>query len=259
MAILELVDTIVADPMDELQDREDDLKLMLGNIHQRLKPVVKYLDSLGLNRRLVGLQWDQGDPSLAYFGRRVAATGRFVAFTEPSLDCVHCYVLMTLHLLDAGEHRSAYNIIGLALRIAQTLNLHHRLPDSLLNVHIAGRVWWSVIQLNFRCARLLGRPVGVQLAETTCPISLANEFPYYTRTLTLAKATLALTEALSRHPSYHREDHTAQIESRTSALSAEIHILLEWRDQQTRPTIRRPLRVDYKEGYEWIHCDEVIG
>ncbi|OTA95642.1 hypothetical protein M434DRAFT_197061 [Hypoxylon sp. CO27-5] len=125
MAILELVDTIVADAMDERQDREDDLKLMLGNIHQRLKPLVKYLDSLGLNRRLVGLQWDQGDLSLAYFGRCVAATGRFVAFTEPSLDCVQCYVLMTLYLLDAGEHRSAYNIIGLALRIAQTLNLHH--------------------------------------------------------------------------------------------------------------------------------------
>ncbi|KAI1407229.1 hypothetical protein F5Y13DRAFT_195576 [Hypoxylon sp. FL1857] len=214
---------------------------------------LKYMDSSGLNRRLLGLRWDQGDPSLAYFGRCVAATGRLAAFAEPSLDCVQCYVLMTLYLLDAGEHQSAYNMIGLALRIAQALNLHHGLPGSDPGVQLAGRVWWTIIQLNFRCARLLGRPVGVQLAETTCPIPLTDEFTYHTRTLTLTRATLAVTEALSRHPSCPHDDHAAQAEPRASALSAEVRILLEWRDQELRPIIRRPLHVDNKEAFEWFH------
>ncbi|KAL7622414.1 hypothetical protein AAE478_007919 [Parahypoxylon ruwenzoriense] len=211
-----------------------------------------FLDSSGLNRRLLGLHWEQGDPSLAYFRRCMAATSQYAAFAEPTLDRLQCYVLMTLYLLDAGEHQPAYNMIGLALRIAHALNIHHSLPDADPNVHLACRIWWTILHLNFQCARLLGRPVGVQLAETTCPLPPGDEFTYHTRSVGLTKATLAVTETLSRHPNRPHEDRIAQVESRAAVLSAEIYRLREWRDQQLRPAIQRPLHVDNREARDWI-------
>ncbi|KAI2610580.1 hypothetical protein GGR54DRAFT_651731 [Hypoxylon sp. NC1633] len=213
------------------------------------------LDNAGLNRRLVGLMhWDQGDPSLAYFRRCVTATSQYAAFAEPSLDRLQCYVLMTLYLLNVGEHQPAYNMIGLALRIAQALNLHHGLPEADPDANLGRRVWWTILHLNFRCARLLGRPVGVQLAETTCPLPPTTEFTYHTRVVSLTKATLAVTEALSRHTTLPHEDRITQVESRASLLSAEVYRIWEWRDQQLRQAIRRPLHIDNKGGaYDWIY------
>lgn len=214
---------------------------------------LKYLDSSGLNRRLIGLRLEQGDPSLTYFRRCMAATSQYAAFAEPSLDRLQCYVLMTLYLLDAGEHQPAYNMIGLALRIAQALNIHRGLPDSDPDAGITHRVWWTILHLNFRCARLIGRPVGLQLTEATCPLPPANDFfAYHTRAVSLTGDTLAVIEALSRHPSCSHEDRTLQAELRASALSSEVYRLKEWKNQQLRPAIRRPLHVDDRGTHDWI-------
>ncbi|KAI0377721.1 fungal-specific transcription factor domain-containing protein [Hypomontagnella monticulosa] len=215
---------------------------------------LSYLDKSGLNRRLLGLHYEQGDASLAYFKRCLAATGQsYAMFAEPSLTHLQCYVLMTLYLLDAGEHQPAYNMIGLALRISQTLNLHHGLPDSDPNTHLARRVWWTIVHLNFRCARLLGHPIGVQLAETTCTLPLADEFTHHSRVVTLTRVTLAVTEALSRHPSNINGDRTVQIKARASALAEEVHQLQEWCNQQLRPALQRPLQLDSRGAQDWIH------
>ncbi|KAI8957432.1 hypothetical protein F5Y11DRAFT_88832 [Daldinia sp. FL1419] len=217
---------------------------------------LNYLNNSGLNRRLLCLRFEQGDPSRGYFKRCLAATSQYAAFAEPSIECLQCYVLMTLYLLDVGEHQPAYNMIGLALRIAQALNLHHGLPDSDPNVNLAQRIWWTIIHLNFRCARLLGRPVGLQLADTTCLLPPIDEFPCHTRAISLTRVTLAVTEAITRHSGLLNEDRTAQAVSRASALSAEVYRLHEWRDQQLRPALGRPLHVDSKwdekESYSWI-------
>ncbi|KAI0844483.1 fungal-specific transcription factor domain-containing protein [Daldinia vernicosa] len=217
---------------------------------------LNYLNNSGLSRRLLSLRFEKGGPSLAYFKRCLAATSQYAVFAEPSLECLQCYVLMILYLLDAGEHQPAYNMIGLALRIAQALDLHHGLPDSDPNAYLARRIWWTIIHLNFRCARLLGRPGGVQLADTTCPLPPTDEFTYHTRAIALTRATLAVTEALSRHPNLPNEDRLAQVVSRASALSTEVYRLHEWRDQQLRPALGRPLHVDSKwdskETYSWI-------
>ncbi|KAI0898950.1 fungal-specific transcription factor domain-containing protein [Annulohypoxylon nitens] len=213
---------------------------------------LKYLDSSGLNRRLLGFRWGQGELSLAYFRRCVAAAGRLAAFAEPCLDCLQCYVLMTLYLLDAGEHQSAYNMIGFALRIAQGLDFHRGLPNSDQNVRIAQRIWWTILQLNFRCARLLGRPIGIQLTEITCPLPQYDGFIYHTQTLSLTKLALQVTEALSRHLNHTYEDRIAQIQSCASALSTEVHQLLDWRDQQLIPFLGRPLLINNRGVYERI-------
>ncbi|KAI2469634.1 fungal-specific transcription factor domain-containing protein [Annulohypoxylon bovei var. microspora] len=243
----------VVELFEPLWDPDDCEKQSVPLIDGITALCLKYLDSSGLNHRLLGLRWEQGDPSLAYFRRCVAAAGRLAAFAEPCLDCLQCYVLMTLYLLDAGEHQSAYNMVGLALRISQALNLHHGLPDSDPNTHIARRIWWTILQLNFRCARLLGRPVGVQLTEITCQLPPSNEFTYHTQALALTKTILAVTEALSQRPSHAHGDRIAQIRSRASALSSEVRQLLNWRDQQLLPIIGRPLHVDNREACEWIY------
>lgn len=215
---------------------------------------LSYLDKSGLNHRLLGLGYDQPDASLAYFRRCLAATSQASAiFAEPSLIHLQCYVLMTLYLLDAGEHQPAYNMIGLALRVAQTLKLHSGLPDSDRNAQVARRVWWTILHLNFRCARLLGHPVGVRLAETPCSLPLPDEFIYHTRAVTLTRVTLAVTEALSRHPSCPDGDRITQLRARASVLAEEVHPLQEWRDQQLRPALQRPLHVDNRGTHEWLH------
>ncbi|OTB09801.1 hypothetical protein K445DRAFT_323631 [Daldinia sp. EC12] len=217
---------------------------------------LNYLNNSGLNRRLLSLRFEKEDPSLAYFKRCLGDTSQYAVFAEPSLDCLQCYVLMTFYLLDVGEHQPAYNMIGLAMRIAQTLNLHNGLSETDPDVYLAQRLWWSIIHLNFRCARLLGRPVGVQLADTACPLPSIDEFPYHARAIALTRAALDVTEALAKHPSLQEDDRTAQLVSRASALSAEVYRLHEWRDHQLRPALGHPLHVDNKwdskEAYSWI-------
>ncbi|KAI1387800.1 uncharacterized protein F4822DRAFT_407602 [Hypoxylon trugodes] len=213
---------------------------------------LNFLDNSGLNQRLLGLRREQEDPSLAYFRRCVAATNQYTAFAEPTLNCLQCYILMTMYLLNAGEHQPAYNMIGLALRIAQALNLHHGVHDSDTDVNLAHRIWWTIVHLNYRCARLLGRPIGVQLAETSCPLPSTVGFAYHTRAISLTKASLSIAEALSRHPTQPNEDRATQVKSRASALSAEVHWLQEWRDEQLCPAIKRPLHVDDRGPHEWI-------
>ncbi|KAI1082599.1 fungal-specific transcription factor domain-containing protein [Whalleya microplaca] len=212
---------------------------------------LRHLHGLGLNRRLLGLYWEQ-DPSLAFFQRCLAASSQYIAFAEPSLDLVQCYVLMTLYLLDAGQHQPAYSIAGLALRFAHVLKLHQGLPDTDPNFLLACRIWWTVVHLDFRCSRLLGRPVGVQLAEITCSLPDTDGFTYHARAAILTKTTLTVMENLSRHLTNPHEDRIVQVESRASALSAEVYRLWEWRDRHLRPAIRRPLHVDSKGSHDWI-------
>jgi hypothetical protein len=233
-----------------------------GGVEQRDAPLIDgilalallRLYSAGLNRRLLGLNSGHGDCSLAYFRRCHASTSQLDAFAQPSLRHVRCYILMTLYMLDAGEHQGAYNMIGLAVRAAYTLNLHQGLPGTDPEAPLAHRVWWTVVHLDFRCARLLGRPVGVQLADMTCILPPLDEFPYHSQSVRLTRTALDVIDACSRHPVRSGKDRIAHVESRAAALSTEVVQLRGWRDHHLRPTIRRPLHVECKRTLDWIHA-----
>ncbi|KAI0436299.1 fungal-specific transcription factor domain-containing protein [Xylaria telfairii] len=211
------------------------------------------LHSAGLNRRLLGLHSEHGDCSLAYFRRCYASTSQFDAFALPSLKHVRCYILMALYMLDVGEYQGAYNIIGLATRAAHTLNLHHGLPETDPDAPSARRVWWTIVHLDFRCARLLGRPIGVQLADTSCELPSIDEPVYHSKSVRLTYNALAVIDACSRHPLRTGTDRFADIESRAALLSSKLTQLREWRDKELRSSIRRPLHVERKRTPDWIH------
>lgn len=186
-----------------------------------------HLERSGLKRRLLGFDRNHENISLTYFQRCLVASSEY-AFAEPSMDHVQCYVLMTLYLLDAGQHRPAYNMIGQAVRIAHLLDLHRGLPDTEPDAYLVRRVWWTVTHLDFRCSRLLGRPVAVQLANVTCPLPTTSEFIYHTRAISLTRATQATTEALFRYPNRSHRNRIEEIESRARDLSAEVYRVLDW-------------------------------
>ncbi|KAI0124766.1 fungal-specific transcription factor domain-containing protein [Xylariales sp. AK1849] len=210
-----------------------------------------HLERSGLKRRLLGFDRSHENLSLTYFQRCLVASSEY-AFAEPSIDHVQCYVLMTLYLLDAGQHRPAYNIIGQAVRIAHLLDLHRGLPDTEPNAHLARRVWWTVTHLDFRCSRLLGRPVAVQLANVTCPLPAPGEFVYHTRAISLSRATQATMEALFQYPSRSHRNRIEEIESRACDLSAEVYRVLDWCRDQLRPALNRGLHLDHMAEHDSI-------
>ncbi|KAI8945454.1 fungal-specific transcription factor domain-containing protein [Xylaria longipes] len=211
------------------------------------------LHSAGLNRRLLGLHSEHGDCSLAYFRRCYASTSQFDAFAQPSLKHVRCYILMALYMLDVGEYQGAYNMIGLAMRAAHTLNLHHGLPETDPDAPMARRVWWTTVHLDFRCARLLGRPIGVQLADINCELPTLDESVYHSQSIWLTWNALAVIDACSRHSPRTGADRFADVESRAALLSTKLTQLREWRDKELRSMIRRPLHVEHKRTPDWIH------
>ncbi|KAI1421486.1 hypothetical protein F5Y12DRAFT_700806 [Xylaria sp. FL1777] len=212
------------------------------------------LHSAGLNRRLLGLHLGHGDCSLAYLRRCYALTTRFDAFAKPSLKHVRCYILMALYLLDVGEYQGAYNMIGLATRAGHILNLHHGLPDADPDAPSAYRVWWTIVHLDFRCARLLGRPVGIRPADISCALPPLDAFVYHSQSVRLTWIALAVIDACSRHRLPSNDDRFADIESHATLLSTKLAQLREWRDQELRSIIQRPLHVEHKRSADWMHA-----
>ncbi|TRX91495.1 hypothetical protein FHL15_007719 [Xylaria flabelliformis] len=212
------------------------------------------LHSAGLHRRLLGLHSEHGDCSLAYFRRCYASTSQFDAFAQPSLKHVRCYILMALYMLDVGEYQGAYNMIGLAMRAAHTLNLHHGLPETDPDAPLAHRIWWTIVHLDFRCARLLGRPIGVQLGDINCALPALDEFTYHSQSIRLTWNALAVIDACSRHSPRTGTDRFADVESRAALLSTKLTQLREWREKELRPMIRRPLHVEHRRTPDWIHA-----
>ncbi|KAI1111028.1 fungal-specific transcription factor domain-containing protein [Nemania sp. NC0429] len=207
----------------------------------------------GLNRRLLGLPSEHGDCSLAYFRRCYASTSQLNAFAEPSLDHIQCYILMALYMLDVGEYQGAYNMTGLAVRAAHTLNLHHGLSEADPDASLACRVWWTAVHLDFRCARLLGRPIGMQLADISCALPSLDEYVYHGQSIRLTWAVLSIIDACSHRPSPRDTNAMLDVESRAALLTTKLSKLGEWRDQELRPSIRRPLHVEHKRAPGWIN------
>ncbi|KAF9888567.1 hypothetical protein FE257_008499 [Aspergillus nanangensis] len=207
----------------------------------------------GLNERLIGLRWEQfsqGSHSsrvgMPYFNRCLAATTRYIAFARPSLMVLQCYCIMTLYLLDAGQHRAAHNMIGLAVRSAQSLDLHHDPHNSMKEVdadHLR-RIWWTLIHLDFRCSRHFGKSMTVAAPDTTCiPPHVVTEnitnpdcLYYHDQSLKLTAISLQVIQSLSDPMP---EGGGRRIESRAKRLTDERYRLCEWKTSlEQQPCLR---------------------
>ncbi|KAJ5760823.1 hypothetical protein N7520_007979 [Penicillium odoratum] len=199
---------------------------------------MQYIFHSGLHTRLLGLQWKQFEAGkrsrvigMPYFQRCLAYCTQYAIFATPSLMTLKCFCIMTLFLLDTGQHHTAYSLIGMAVRFARFLNLDRVDPGSgeIENLQI----WWTLIHLDVRCSRYSGKPVSeiFSIAASTPyrpPDSVVNEksSPYYIHCLRLTCATLAVIKALT----YRSSPEEADIETRARVLSEQLLPIQEWKE-----------------------------
>jgi hypothetical protein len=180
--------------------------------------------------------------SVNCFQRAFACSGSFAVYAHPSLSSVQSHIMIALFLLDAGEHQAAYNLLGLAIRIAQSLQLHHE-PSSEIPTQEADlrrRVWWTLLHLDFQCSRYLGVEMTVKPRDTSCtipspPSTDPDAFHFHSSLLQLTRIAMAVTEALAKRQNELDEDDSAQsIEAYAEYLSQEVVHFHQWRDDILR-------------------------
>ncbi|KAJ5112795.1 hypothetical protein N7532_000840 [Penicillium argentinense] len=196
-----------------------------------------------LHTRLTGLNWPQFHQRKAmvgipYFQRCLSAVTQFATFASPTISVMQCYCYLSLYLLDAGQHQAAYNMVGLALRITQSLN-YMDARTGYSQCQLFRRIWWTLIHLDFRCSRHVGKPVNIHaenlmsLLPTREPrdISHPDGVLYHTETLRLTAAALVTNEAMDRHSFLPGgAEKTTDIEARSQCLSDHLFHLNKWRE-----------------------------
>ncbi|KAJ5736339.1 uncharacterized protein N7483_001464 [Penicillium malachiteum] len=178
----------------------------------------------------------------SYFQKALAANSHYLLYAEPALSDIQRHILMALFLLNSGEVLAAYNITGAAIRLAQSLDLQKppapQVPAT--EAKVRSRVWWTLVHLDFRCSRYLGKPMVVSLRDTT--IDLPNDDPstdpafselgFYVATITLTVVGKKVAESLANiHDTINVNDSTPQVELSAEYLTHEISRLFEWKDR----------------------------
>lgn len=197
-----------------------------------------------LHTRLVGLNWPQfqrSDPEIgmSYFRRSLSAVTQVATFAGPSVSAMQCYCYLISYLLDAGQHQAAYNMVGLALRISQSLNYMDARTGGYRECQLFRRIWWTLIHLDFRCSRHVGKPVTTQVEELLCmrprrepqDIYISNGLLYHTESIRLTAAALLVNAAMDR---FSQAARSPDIEARAQNLSDHIVYLQKWRNEMPK-------------------------
>jgi hypothetical protein len=98
-----------------------------------------------------------------------------------TIEVVQTLVLLGSYYVFHGEPELAWPLCGCALRIAQALNLHRKLPqkgpvDLGLKPSIAARkrCWWAVYDIEIFCSMLYGFPLSI--TDTDCDVDPLDPF-----------------------------------------------------------------------------------
>ncbi|KAJ5931085.1 hypothetical protein N7466_006578 [Penicillium verhagenii] len=204
---------------------------------------------------------------VSYFQKALAANSHYLLYAEPSVSDVQRHILMALFLLNSGEVLAAYNIIGAAVRLAQSLDLH-KLPTPPVmakEADIWGRVWWMLVHLDFRCSRYLGKPMAVSLRDTALPLpnyhpsvdQKTSELVFHSATITLTVVGKGVAESLAaRHDKINGNNFVPQIELSAEHLTHEIGPLFEWRDLIVKVDPFKNLMLDGSVNHPQTHPAE---
>ncbi|KAJ5096723.1 hypothetical protein N7456_007444 [Penicillium angulare] len=202
--------------------------------------------SSGLYTRLVGLNWSQFHKKdtlvgMPYFQRSLSAISQFTILEHPTISAMQCYCYLALYLLDTGHHQAAYNIVGLGLRISQSLNYMDERHGGYRECQLFRRVWWTLIHLDFRCSRHLGKPVSTNIDELIHllpsrepeDVNLSNGMLYHTESVRLTAAALKVNESMDRENSLFPKNTAGprHFEARAVALSGSLYNLQNWRNE----------------------------
>ncbi|KAL5334227.1 hypothetical protein BJX70DRAFT_378729 [Aspergillus crustosus] len=205
---------------------------------------LQYIYHTGLHTRIVGLDWpqfqrQQSNVGMPYFQRCLTAVTQLSTFAGPSITVMQCYCYLTLYLLDSGHHQAAYNMVGLTLRISQSLNyLDARYRGQQVCLHFR-RIWWTLIHLDFRCSRHVGKPVTIDIDDLMSlrpnrephDMHLSNGLLYHTESIRLTAAALAVNEAMGHLSLLDGAVGPIQIEARANKLPDSLYHLQQWRDE----------------------------
>ncbi|OKO95201.1 hypothetical protein PENSUB_11280 [Penicillium subrubescens] len=179
---------------------------------------------------------------VASFQKALAANNHYLLYAEPSLRDIQRHILMALFLLNSGEFLAAYNITGVAIRLAQSLSLQ-RPPEphvSIQEAEIRGRIWWMLVHLDFHCSRYLGKPMIACLRETTVALpnptsgsELSSSEPaFYSASILLTVEAKKTAESMAvRQDAMCGNDRGRTLELCAEYLSQEITRVYQWRDQ----------------------------
>ncbi|KAJ5861517.1 uncharacterized protein N7529_008827 [Penicillium soppii] len=221
---------------------------------------MQYVYYSGLHSRILGLELHQFQQNthgsmigLPYFQRCLRAVTQYSNFSQPSVLTLQCYCFMILYLLDAGQHAAAYNMIGLAIRIAQSLKSSANTGDRPQNLRLA---WWMLVILDFRCSRYLGKPVSIRLQDLPCPPQaresedlLGSENAlYHIESIRLTAAVLAVLDKTDCYPiNFVSNNHTAGTEAHAHALSHALHHLRQWKLELHNLKSLRHIKLDVED------------
>ncbi|KAL3488957.1 hypothetical protein BJX62DRAFT_239541 [Aspergillus germanicus] len=205
---------------------------------------LQYIYNSSLHTRLAGLNWPQFQQwkskiGLPYFQRALSAVTQLATFARPSIPVMQCYCYLTLYLLDAGQYQAAYIMVGLGLRIAQSLNYMDVRNGRYKECRLFRHVWWTLIHLEFRCARHVGKPVtsradglmGLNPSREELDTDFASGLAYHVEAIRLTAAARAVNEAMDRHPLLNGIPGRAVVEARAEALSQHLGLLMQWRNE----------------------------
>ncbi|OJJ96051.1 hypothetical protein ASPACDRAFT_1875621 [Aspergillus aculeatus ATCC 16872] len=203
-----------------------------------------------LHTRLVGFNWPQFERrsstvGMPYFQRSLPAVTQLTTFAAPSLPVIQCYCYLTTYLLDAGHHQAAYNMVGLALRIAQSMNYMDARHRGQPVCQLFRRLWWTLVCLDFRCSRHVGKPVTVLIENLIWlmpnrepqDVHLSNGLLYHTESIRLTAAALAVSEAMGHRSVLDGAVDPAHLERRAKCLSDSLYHLQDWCDAVSRTQV----------------------
>jgi len=207
-----------------------------------------------LHKRLVGFKWSQFERSerdigMPYFHRCLSAITQLSTFASPSLSVMQCYCYLVSYLLDAGQQQAAYNMVGLALRISQTLNYMDSRTGGYRECQHFRRIWWTLIHLDFRCSRHIGKPVTNNLKELIClrptrepeDRKISNGLLCHSESIGLTAAALLVNEAMDR---FEQEPGSKNIDSRAQNLSENLLHLQRWCDEIRNEPLLAHIQLD---------------
>lgn len=251
-------------PIFSRADFERQLKLQLTSANMAHKDMLlvnsvmalcsHYTFHSSLSSELLGLQGSRPSVAQHYFDRCLETIGFATAFEQPSLLHVQSYIIMALYLLGDGQLQAAYNITGLAIRVAHILNLHQEPPEDMEadDKELSKRIWWTLVHLDFKSSKRLGKPLGIQLGNITCTFPGKEDggplengpMTYHDQCIFLTSLSLQADQAISKRHIAELENGLTGLENRARVLTEELNSLHNWRENMLRSTTFGKLFLD---------------
>ncbi|PWW71870.1 hypothetical protein C7212DRAFT_355049 [Tuber magnatum] len=126
--------------------------------------------------RLINAEW-KGESELEhlrYFARaRVLSLDEGSMFEVPDLQQVQVVSLAGIYLIASNQTNRAWNVVGLAVRYAQTLglNLRNDVPDfDEVEKEMRVRMWYTLYSLDHLLCTMTGRPACIQNKDCSVPM-----------------------------------------------------------------------------------------